>query len=427
MAPVTLLIVGAGSRGAMFADWAARHPSRARVVAVAEPRPVYRDRLGEAHGIPEERRFATWRDALEAGPLADAVVIATLDREHTEPAIAFAAQGRALLIEKPMAPTEEECVAIADAVERAGVIAAVAHVLRYTPYTGLVRRLLDEGAVGEIVAVEHLEPVGFWHYAHSYVRGNWRREDETGPMLLAKCCHDLDWLGYVIGRRCTAVSSFGGLSQLRPERRPAGAGERCVECAIEADCAFSAPRIYLGLHDRGERGWPLDVLAWPPTRENLEAALREGPYGRCVWDCDNDVVDHQVVALAYEGGVTASLTMTAYTRMRPRETRIFGTRGELYGDGNRVEVYDFLTREVTRHETGVPSDGEIPTGHGGGDDGAMDDFVAAVAAGDQSLAPTTPAHTLESHRIAFAAEAARREGRTVTLDPAGGLTPFFIR
>ena len=346
------------------------------------------------------------------------MIIATLDREHTEPALAFAALGYALLIEKPMAPTEDECVAIVDAVERAGVIAAVGHVLRYTRYTRLLTRLLDGGAIGEIVSVQHLEPVGFWHQAHSYVRGNWRREEETGPMLLAKSCHDLDWLGHVIGRRCTAVSSFGALSHFRPERRPPGAGERCVECAVEPTCPYSAPRIYLGLLERGERGWPLDVLAWPPTRENVEAALREGPYGRCVCASDNDVVDHQVVALEYEGGVTASLTMTAYTRMRARETRIFGTRGELHGDGSRVEVYDFLTREVTRHDTGVESDGEIPTGHGGGDDGAMDDFVAAVAAGDQSLAPTTPAHTLESHRIAFAAETSRREARTVTLEPA---------
>ncbi len=223
---VTLLIVGGGARGATFADWARRHPDRARVVAVAEPRAAYRDRIGDAHGIPPERRFADWRDAERAGPVADAAVIATLDRDHAEPALALAAQGYALLIEKPLAATEEECVRIAEAVERAGVVAAVAHVLRYTPYTQLVERLLRAGAVGEIVSVEHLEPVGFWHQAHSYVRGNWRREDETGPMLLAKCCHDLDWLGHIVGRPCTAVSSFGSLKHLRPEERPLDVGGR---------------------------------------------------------------------------------------------------------------------------------------------------------------------------------------------------------
>ncbi len=411
MAPVELLIAGGGSRGATFAGWAARHPERARVVAVAEPRADRRDALADAHGVHPDLRFADWREALANGRVADAAVVATLDREHTEPAIALAEQGYALLIEKPLATTEAECVAIAEATERAGVVAAVAHVLRYTPYTRLVRRLLDEGAVGDVVSVEHLEPVGFFHHAHSYVRGNWRREDEAGPMLLAKCCHDLDWLSHVVGARCERVSSFGSLGRLRPEHRPEGAADRCLDCAIEPGCPYSAKKIYLEAAERGDTGWPVDVVAWPPTPEHVEAALRDGPYGRCVWACDNDVVDHQVVSLAYEGGATASLTMTAFTQMRDRETRIFGTRGELRGDGSMAEVYDFLTRTTTRHEVQEP----ITSHHGGGDDGVIADFVAAVEAGDPALVPTTPRHTLESHRIAFAAETSRREGRTVPL------------
>ena len=410
MAPVSLLIAGAGSRGSTFADWARRHPDQARVVAVAEPRETYRDRLADVHGIPPEGRFADWREAAAAGRLADAVVIATLDREHTEPALEFAAQGYAMLIEKPLAPTEDECRTIAAAVEREGVVAAVAHVLRYTPYTQALKALLEDGAVGEIVSIDHLEPVGFFHHAHSYVRGNWRREDETGPMVLAKCCHDIDWLSFLVGRPCSAVSSFGNLTQLRPEQRPDGAGERCVACAIEPDCAFSARRLYLGMAERGETGWPVDVVAWPPTPENVERALRDGQYGRCVWACDNDVVDHQVVNLEYDGGVTASFTMTAFTKMRERETRIFGTRGELCGNGAAIDVYDFLTRETTRHELG-----EASGGHAGGDDGVMAGFIAAAAAGDPALVPTSPAETLESHRIAFAAEEARRERRVIDL------------
>jgi predicted dehydrogenase len=236
-------------------------------------------------------------------------------------------------------------------------------------------------------------------------------------MLLAKCCHDLDWLSFVVGRRCVGVSSFGSLAHFRAEERPPGAADRCLECPIEAECPYSAPRLYLGLVEQGHTGWPLDVLAWPPTPERVLDALREGPYGRCVWACDNDVVDHQVVALAFEGGATATLTMTAFTRMRDRETRIFGTRGELHGDGNTVEVHDFLTQATTRHETGVFSDGEIPSGHGGGDYQVMSDFVTAVAAREPALLPTTPAETLDSHLMAFAAETSRREGRTVALQP----------
>ena len=412
MAPVTLLIAGAGSRGAMFAGWAARHPDRARVVAVAEPRADRRDALADEHGVSPERRFGDWREAAAAGRVADAAVIATLDQEHPEPAIALAGLGHALLIEKPLAPTEAECEAIIAAVEQAGVVASVAHVLRYTPYTRLLRGLLDGGAAGEIVSVEHLEPVGFWHQAHSYVRGNWRREEAAGPMLLAKCCHDLDWLGHVIGRPCTAVASFGELGVFRGDRTPAGAGERCLDCAIEPGCAYSARKIYLEAAERGETGWPLDVVAFPATPANLEAALRDGPYGRCVWACDNDVVDHQILALQYDGGVTATLTMTAFTRMRDRETRIFGTAGELYGDGASVTVYDFATRETTRHE--VPPE-QVTSNHGGGDYGAIDGFVSAVAARDPSLVPTAPAETLASHKVVFAAERARREGRVVAL------------
>jgi predicted dehydrogenase len=414
--PVTLLILGAGSRGTLFADYALHHPDEARVVAVAEPRADYRERLAGLHGIPSERRFSDWREAVDRPRVADAVVIATPDREHTEPTIACAERRYAILVEKPLATSEADCRLIIAAVERAGVVSAVAHVLRYTPYTQLLKQVIDGGAVGEIVSVDHIEPVGFWHQAHSYVRGNWRREDEASPMLLAKCCHDLDWLSFVIGQRCVAVSSFGALAHFRTDQRPRGAGDRCVQCDIEVSCPFSARRLYLGMLERGVIGWPVDVIAWPPTEENVVRALQDGPYGRCVWACDNDVVDHQVVSLQYENGATANLTMTAFTRMRGRETRIFGTRGELDGDGNTIEVYDFLTGTVARYESPVYSDDEIPAGHGGGDAGLMADFIAAVRAGDRSMIPTTPAHTLESHRIAFAAEAARRQGRVITID-----------
>jgi predicted dehydrogenase len=409
MAPVELLIAGCGSRGYTYADWAARHPEAARVVAVADPRDVYRERLGDAHGVPPERRFRDWREAAAAGKLADAVVVATLDREHLEPALEFAGQGYAMLIEKPLAPTEADCERIVAAVESAGVVAAVAHVMRYSPYTRLLRRVLADDAVGDIVSIDHLEPVGFWHQAHSFVRGNWRREDETGPMLLAKCCHDVDWLSFVIGRAPEAVSSFGSLSHFRASERPDGAGERCTACAIEPECEYSALKLYVEPASRGVTEWPVDVVAWPPTAENISAALADGPYGRCVWACDNDVVDHQVVSLRYAGGVTASLTMTAFTEMRDRVTRIYGTRGELRGDGETIEVYDFRTRETSRHEVG-----DTHGRHGGGDEAIMGDFIAAVAAGDPALVPTSPRVALESHRIVFAAETARHEDRVVT-------------
>lgn len=218
---------------------------------------------------------------------------------HLEPALAFAELGYHIMLEKPMALDEPSCRAIVDAVERAGVILAVGHVLRYTPYTQVFKDVLDSGRLGDVVSVQHTEPVGHWHQAHSFVRGNWRRTDEATSMLMAKSCHDLDWLQYVIGQPPTRVSSFGRLSHFTPAQRPAGAADRCLDCSVETQCAFSAKRIYGERLAGGNHGWPLSAVVDEPTEKALDAALRSGPYGRCVYACDNDVVDHQVVAMEF--------------------------------------------------------------------------------------------------------------------------------
>ncbi len=412
---VRLLVVGAGSRGSAYADYVRRHPSEGRVVAVAEPRPVRRARLADLHDVPASRRYSDWRDALDGSPDVDAAVIATPDAAHVEPVVAVAERGCALLVEKPLAPTLDGCLEIVEAVERAGTVCAVAHVMRYTAYTELLTEVVRSGAIGAVTGVEHLEPVGHWHFAHSYVRGNWRSERDASPLLLAKACHDLDWLGHLIGARCEAVSSFGALTHFRPEARPERAADRCLDCPVEPDCPYSAVRLYLGMAERGETGWPADVLAVPVTPQAVRDALRTGPYGRCVYAGGNDVVDHQVVILRYEGGASATLTVTAFSHMRDRETRVFGTRGEVYGDGRSVSINDFVSGEVVRRDAGVASDGGVSTGHGGGDDGLMAAFLAAAAAGDPSMVPTSPRDALASHRLAFAAEASRREGRVVAV------------
>jgi predicted dehydrogenase len=411
--PVRLLVVGAGSRGTAYADYVLRRPREGRVVAVAEPRPAYRARLARRHGLSPERCFSDWREAVRQPLGVDAALIATPDRDHLRPAVALAGHGCALLVEKPLAATPEDCLRIVEAVEQAGVVCAVAYVLRYTAYTRLVVDLVRGGAIGDVVGIEHLEPIGHWHHAHAYVRGNWAREHASSPLLLAKACHDIDWVGHLAGTRCVAVSSFGALTHFRPQERPPGAAGRCLDCAVEPDCPFSAVRLYLGRAERGERGWPVDVVAEPPTPEAVRQALRDGPYGRCVYAAGNDVVDHQVVTLRYESGASATITVTAFARMRDRVTRVFGTRGELHGDGRTVEVYDFLTDRTTRRDTGIESEGGISTGHGGGDDELMAAFLAAVAARDPGAVPTTARRALTSHLLAFAAETSRREGRVV--------------
>jgi predicted dehydrogenase len=419
MTPVTLVVVGAGNRGSAHGRWALAQPDRARVVAVAEPRELRRGRFAARHGIPADATLASWQELAARGRVADAVLICTQDTAHAEPAVAFAELGYHVLLEKPMATTEAGCRRIVEAVERAGVIFAVCHVLRYTPYTALVKRVVDEGRLGEVLCVQHLEPVGFSHHAHSYVRGAWRRQGAAAFMLLAKSCHDLDWLRYVVGRPIRRVASFGGLSHFRPEHRPEGAADRCLDCAVEPTCPYSAVRFYSRFLDRGVDWdgdhWPLDAVMDRYTEADLRAALRDGPYGRCVYACDNNVVDHQVVAMEFDGGPTGTFVMTAFNAGGHRRTRLFGTRGELEGDGETVRVHDFLTGGDEVLSAATPGDATAGGGHGGGDWGLMDAFVRAVATGDRSHVLTGPRESLEAHLAVFAAERARREGVVATV------------
>jgi len=414
MPPIALLIVGAGQRGAGYASYALEHPEQADVVGVAEPQEYCRRRLAEAHHIPADNVLADWKQAAARERFADAVLICTQDAMHVEPAVAFAARGYAILLEKPMAPNEADCRRIVAAMEEHGTLFAVAHVMRYTAYTQRLKRLLADGRIGELISMQHLEPVGYWHQAHSFVRGHWRNEAESSFMLLAKSCHDLDWMRHMMGRKMLRVSSFGSRSHFRSENRPPGAAARCLDCQVESSCPYSAKKIYLGRLADGRTGWPVDVVAPEPRAENLTEALRSGPYGRCVYQCDNDVVDHQVVAMEFAGGKSGVFTVTAFTEHTDRRTRIFGTRGEISGDGKTIRVFDFLSDQQETIDTAARG-GSILGGHGGGDYGLMQAFVAAVAADDPSKILSGPRETLETHLSVFAAERSRREGTVVTV------------
>jgi len=416
MPPVRILLVGAGSRGAVYANYVAAHAG-VELVGLAEPRADRRVAVARRHATLADASCEDWRLLAARSRFADAVIIATGDADHVEPAVAFAGLGYHVLLEKPMAPTADGCRRVVAAARQSGVIFAVCHVLRYTRYTERVKALVTSGRIGRVVSLSHLEPVGYWHQAHSYVRGSWRNQAESSSMLLAKSCHDLDWIRYIVGERCRKISSFGNLLHFRADDRPAGAAERCVDCGIEPSCPYSAKKIYLGRARLGQRHWPVDVLTTDLSEAGLLRALTEGPYGRCVYACDNDVVDHQVVNMQFESGATASFTMTGFTRQRDRETHIFGTRGELFGDGNRIRIHDFLTDETETLAIHEASDGTMASGHGGGDDRLMDSFVAAVAAGDASKILTGFDDTLESHLMVFAAEAARLGSCVVDIDP----------
>jgi predicted dehydrogenase len=409
---VTLAIVGAGARGQIYAR-AAAADGRARIVAVADPDPARRAALADEHGLPEEARFAGWAELAALPKLADAVVIATQDRMHAEPAVAFAELGYAILLEKPMAPTEQEARRIVEAVERSGVVFAVCHVLRYTAYTRAFKDLVGSGRLGTISSVQHLEPVGWWHMAHSFVRGSWRNAAESGPMLLTKSCHDLDWLLHLVQDEPVSVASFGSLTHFRRENRPQGAGRRCVSCAVEPTCPYSAKRLYLGcLGDPDREFWPLGPVTSDATVAGVTHALETGPYGRCVYDCDNDVVDQQVVMLEFAQGATVSFTMTAFTPLEHRKTRVFGTHGFAEGDGRTIRVVDFTTGSEESVDTGTTAGASLADGHGGGDTGLIRAFVDAVESGDQAPLGAGAADALAGHLVVWAAERAR-ERRTV--------------
>lgn len=386
------------------------------MVAVADPDPGRRNLLAAEFGLPETARYDGW-EALAAVPrLADAAVIATPDRLHRDPAVACARLGYHILLEKPIAPTEADARAVVEAAETAGVLLMVCHVLRYADVTQQIRHIVGSGLIGEIASVEHLEPVGWWHFAHSYVRGNWARTSESSPMLLSKSSHDIDWLSYIVDRPAERVSSFGSLLEFRPARKPAGASDRCVTCPLVNDCPYSAVMIYSRfLGDPIFEQWPLGVLTPTPTPHSVSQALREGPYGRCVYDGGNDVVDHQVVNIEYSGGATASFTVTAFTDLDFRQTRIFGTRGSIVTDGRTVTVHDFVADTKHTTDVGIGSSGSAADGHGGADGKLIAAFLDDMSRGREGTVHSGGWESLYTHQIVWAAEESRLTGQVVRL------------
>ena len=412
MQPVKIIVIGAGDRGTTYATYAEKFPAKAKVVGVAEPRDFYRETFSQKHQIPLSNISADWVTLAEKEKFADAVFITTQDSLHKEPAIAFANKGYHILLEKPMAPNEEDCRQITEAAQKNNKLFAVCHILRYNKYTQSIKTILDAGTIGDVVTIQHLEPVGYWHQAHSYVRGNWRNEKIASFMLLTKSCHDLDWLSYIVGKKWVSVSSFASLKHFRKEEKPNNAGDRCLSCNCEPNCPYSAKKIYFGRLKRRIIGWPVNILTPDVTEENLYEALRSGPYGRCVYECDNDVVDHQVVNILFEDDVTVSFTMTAFNEAVYRKTYIFGTRGELFCDGKIIRHYDFLTDRTSIITPELP-EYQFMNGHGGGDYELIKAFIEAIVENDASKIRSGPQETLESHLLVFAAEKARLENKVV--------------
>ena len=407
MKPITAVVLGAGSRGSIYAGYAKAHPEALQVVAVAEPRADRRTMLAKELHIPN--CFASWQELLAQPRMADCAFICTLDDDHIGPAIRAMELGYHVLLEKPMSNNETECRQIVDAANRTGRTLAVCHVLRYTPFYMTLKNLIDQGRIGEVTTINQIENVGYWHQAHSFVRGNWRNTAETSPMILQKSCHDMDIILWLMGKDCKRVQSFGSLRHFTPENAPEGAPERCLDGCPHGDtCPYYAPRLYM---DMSRTGWPVDVITTDLSESGRRRALEEGPYGRCVYHCDNDVVDRQVVNLEFEGGAVATFTMTAFSADFSRQLKIFGTEGQISADMGTGEIV--LHRFGEEKETVPVGDGLPRSGHGGGDHGIMRDFLQILRHGGESR--TNANISLQSHLICFAAEKSRKENVVVEL------------
>lgn len=409
MKPITAIVLGAGNRGSVYAGFAKAYPEMLQVVAVAEPRADRRNILAGDLNVPESGRFASWQELLHKPKMADCAFVCTLDDDHTAPAIRAMELGYHVLLEKPMSNTEEECRLIVDTANQTGRTLAVCHVLRYTPFYMTLKNLIDQGQVGQVTAINQIENVGYWHQAHSFVRGNWRTVRETSPMILQKSCHDMDILLWLMGKDCRRVQSFGSLGHFTPENAPAGAPQRCLDGCPHADtCPYYAPALYM---DMRRTGWPVDVITTDLSKEGRRKALEEGPYGRCVYHCDNDVVDRQVVNLEFDGGAVATFTMTAFSADFSRQLKIFGTQGQITADMGTQEI---ILHRFGEEKKTIPmlEDGE-KSGHGGGDYGILRDFLHILRNGGESR--TSAGISLQSHLICFAAEKSRKQHIVVEL------------
>ncbi len=408
--PVKMILLGAGVRGMdAYAPYAAAHPDELSFVAVAEPNEERRNLFASLYGISPENCFDSWEQALAKKIEADAVLISMMDRLHYLPTLAALEKGYHVMLEKPMSADPLECIKMGDLAALQNRKLSICHVLRYTAFFRILKSLLVEERIGKLVSIAHNENVGYWHQAHSFVRGNWSNSSTSGPMILTKSCHDMDLLIWLAGADCRSLSSFGSLAHFTESNAPAGAPEFCLDgCPNEKECLYHAGKLYLN----GSKGWPASSVCVDTSEAALRNALHSSPYGRCVYRCDNDVVDHQVVNLLFENEVTAAFTMCAFTDKISRTLKLMGTHGQIRGamEENLLEITDFRTGVKEEIHTEA-ADG----GHGGGDFGMMRDFIQLVRNAGDDKGDTPAELSVQSHLMSFAAEKSRIEHTLVDM------------
>ncbi len=408
MSKIRVGLIGAGQRGKdIYGNYALINPEHIEFVAVAEPNEIKRKEFSEKHNIKPEYQFESWEQLLEKDKFCDAVVIATPDRTHFEPAKLALKSDYHILLEKPMSSIPEEVMKLGMLAKENNKVFMICHVLRYTPFFNTIKKIIDSGEIGDIMSIQHNENIGYFHFGHSFVRGNWRNSNLSSSLMLQKSCHDMDILLWLVGSPCRKIASFGELSYFKKERKPEGAGDRCVECSIESKCPYSAVKLY---YDNVGK-WPTTAIVEIQTIDEVKKAVAKGPYGRCVYNCDNNVVDHQSTILEFENNVTATFNLSAFTNQVNRTLKIMGTKGEIRAidSKNEIEVQLFDTNERK-----VLNPKQITGGHGGGDTGIMEDFISLILS-NKGKALTSANVSVQSHMMAFAAEESRLTDKVVNM------------
>lgn len=410
---LTVAIIGVGARGGeAYGRYIHENADKFNITHLCD---VSEDRLEKyalAFDVKKENCFLS-EEEFFTEKRSDVLLICTMDRQHVNMAERALDLGYDILLEKPVSDNTDELRSLVRKANEAGRVIMVCHVLRYTVMINKLKEIIDGGGIGKLVSIDQMENVGSWHQAHSFVRGNWRNSIETSPMILQKCCHDMDLLQYFAGARCNSLSSMGSLFHFKKENQPEGASDRCVSCKYVNSCPYSAKKIYIDMWKESgspDNKWPMNVItdAYPLTEAALYKAIEEGPYGRCVFACDNDVVDNQTVIMQFENGVTATLKMEGFTRKGGRDIRFFGTEGELEMDeeGNFITLRRFFGEEKTWKINELTDD---LVGHGGGDHRMIDKLYEVIAQKSKNV-DTCMENSVESHYMALAAEESRVKG-----------------
>lgn len=410
MKKVKIALIGAGDRGMnCYAPYVLENPWKAEFTAVAEMNPEKRRIFAERFHIRKENCFSDFNDMLAAPKLADAVLICTSDRLHYAPALKAMEKGYHIMMEKPMSTTPEQCMTLWTAAQKYQKMFILCFVLRYTEFFGTIYKLIQDGRIGRVNSINHMENIPLIDQVHSFTRGIFRNEETACPIIISHCCHDLDIISWYAGSRCKKIASFGGLTYFNSKNAPKGVPERCLDGCPEADrCKYYAPNYYM----TEDIGWPTSTIGTDMSFEGRLKALKEGPYGRCVYHCDNDVADNQTVIMEFENGVTANFSLQPFASENGRTMKIVGTKGEIQADmeKNTIRVFDLFTerREILKVQ---PSRYK----YGGGDHGIMEYFIHAVANEEQG-GRTSMDSSIEAHMMAFAAEESRKKGVMVDMD-----------